>query len=454
MGIVAGFRRVATSIRSSATTDPIERIRRTGFFRADDIQLVHNTYFSGVGPAPGGPWDVFRDAHMELPSWFEPGLDPYSIEYARQQHRLWRLVAGVDRDYEVEVDEKEADWGEVDAVRHPGYYVRRDPGAVSAASDHVIATGMMLKHCGLKPGDWALEYGAGFAQTALALARLGVNVDTVDVSDRFCGWVREQAEFFRVPLTPFKGRFGDAPRTEQKYQVVWFYESFHHCLDFATVVRELPKLLAPGGRVILSGEPIVEREYAAVPYPWGLRLHSEVVAVVRRQRWFELGFSEDFLFELFAHAGFTMQRIECEPSMFGRMYVCHYRPAQVPLDRQWMPQGIAEGWRPTVGATDRQVTGEADWPIEQRDEAREIEVRLRTSRKAPQVVNARCGGYEIALDVPPGRPVDVRLAIPPGATTLQIKCRDAGVRSLLRRFGWGGGSDGVVVESIREVPGE
>jgi SAM-dependent methyltransferase len=187
---------------------------------------------------------------------------------------------------------------------------------------------MLLRHCGLKAGDWALEYGPGFGQTALALARLGVNVDTVDVSPTFCRFVREQAEHFGVPLHAFEGRFGDAPRPGRRYTLVWFYESFHHCLDFQRVVRILPSLLAPGGRVILGGEPIVERTNAAVPYPWGLRLHSEVVAVVRQQRWFELGFTEAFLFEVFGRAGFAVTRIDCEPTLFGRLYVCEPREAR------------------------------------------------------------------------------------------------------------------------------
>ena len=58
-----------------------------------------------------------------------------------------------------------------------------------------------------------------------------------------------------------------------------------------------------------------------MPYPWGVRLHSEVVAVMRQTRWFELGFSEDFLFELFKRAGYNGRRIVCEPSLFGRLYV-------------------------------------------------------------------------------------------------------------------------------------
>lgn len=87
------------------------------------------------------------------------------------------------------------------------------------------------------------------------------------------------------------------------------------------MVSQLDALLAEGGRIILGGEPIVEKEYDAVPYPWGVRLHSEVVAVTRQTRWFELGLSEDFLFELFKRAGYDGRRIGREPSLFGRLYV-------------------------------------------------------------------------------------------------------------------------------------
>jgi SAM-dependent methyltransferase len=343
-----------------------------------------------------------------------------SNEYAAQQHRLWRLVAGTDREYDVERDEKEADWGDIDAVRFPGYYAHRHPQAVSAASDHVIATGMLLKHCELKPGDWALEYGAGFAQTALALARLGVNVDTVDVSERFCGWVRDQAAFFGVPLTPFKGRFGDAPRPDRKYQVVWFYESFHHCLDFARVVRQLPALLAPGGRVILAGEPFVERENAAVPYPWGLRLHSEVVAVVRRQRWFELGFSEDFLFELFASAGFVMRRIDCEPSMFGRMYVCDYRPPDVRMARQWLPPILDERWgrRCDVG---RWTGAASSWPLATADREDVLVLDLENPRLVPVTIEAIAGGPVVRVRLGPGERAHVHVEAAAGSTCLTLR---------------------------------
>ncbi len=90
---------------------------------------------------------------------------------------------------------------------------------------------MIAQHCDLKAGDWALEYGAGFGQTALALARLGVNVDTVDISATFCGYVQARQSFFGA-AAPFEGRFGVNPRPGQRYDLIWFYESFHHCVDF------------------------------------------------------------------------------------------------------------------------------------------------------------------------------------------------------------------------------
>jgi 2-polyprenyl-3-methyl-5-hydroxy-6-metoxy-1,4-benzoquinol methylase len=297
---------------------PLTPLRQT--FVLEDVGRICEAYYQG-GNAVGGPWDAWRDAHMSLPSWFEAGLDPWGEAYSAQQDRLWQAMAGVDATYCPEVHEAEQAWDNVDPLRLPGYFARRDAGAILSASDHVIAGGMLLKHSGLRPGDRALEYGPGFGQTALTLARLGVQVDTVDISHVYCEFVRRQAEFFNVPLTAVQGRFGAHPRPGSRYRLIWFYESFHHCRDFISVVAGLRELLEPDGRILLGGEPIVPCEDSAVPYPWGLRLHSEVAAVVRRHRWFELGFTEPFLYELFLRHGFKGRHIDCEPTPFGRLYI-------------------------------------------------------------------------------------------------------------------------------------
>ena len=127
-----------------------ERIKASGRFDLDDIPLLvsvinlHDLAF-------GSPWDDFRHAHLSLPPWFRDDLDPLSSEYAEQQHRLWSLLAEVSSRYQPEVDELEAPLANVDAIRRPGYFVRRDPEAITEASEHLLATSMILRHSGRSP---------------------------------------------------------------------------------------------------------------------------------------------------------------------------------------------------------------------------------------------------------------------------------------------------------------
>lgn len=321
-----------------------KQIRSSGKFTLQDLDLVAST-FSQSDTIRGSPWDDFRDACLELPDWFDATLDPYSDAYRQQQHRIWSTITASSRGYNAERDELPDRVTDADAIRFPGFYSRRDPDAVQAAANHIIATGVILKHSELRPGDWALEYGAGFAQTAVQLARLGVNVDTVDISADFCRHVGSQAGFFGIPLTPFEGRFGFDPRSgKQPYDLVWFYESFHHCEDFTQVVGQLAGLLSSRGRILMAGEPIVRAKNADIPYPWGIRLSAENVAVVRNMRWFELGFTEDFLVGLFLNAGFEASRIDCPLTSYGEGYVFTRRGPCVPLSNPFMPTDMTAGW--------------------------------------------------------------------------------------------------------------
>ena len=328
---------------ADAFMTPAERIKTTSQFTVDDIELLVET-INEHDVIRGTPWDDFRIAHCVLPSWFRFGLDPFSDEYATQQHKLWSLLTGISRSYTPLIDEKEAPLANVDAVRRPGYFIRRDSDSVEHAAHHVIATGMIMKHCGLKPGDSALEYGAGFGQIALTLARLGVVVDTVDISSVFCGYVKEQAAFFQVPLTPFEGRFGWNPRGAYLYDLILFYEAFHHCSDFQMVVHAIKRNLAPTGRVLLAGEPIPRAENMYVPYPWGLRLDAESIVQMRRFGWFELGFAEDFLIRLFINAGFSAQRIDCPSSVYGEGYTFKHRAETIDLSAEWLSQEVDSSW--------------------------------------------------------------------------------------------------------------
>ena len=398
-----------------------ERIRATGRFNVDDIQLLGDTHLR-YNFAPGSPWDDFKNSYLDLPPWFRFDLDPMSQAYELQQRKLWGVIAGVDHDYDPEVDEKEPPLIHADAVRFPGYFVRRDARAVEHAAEHVLATGMLLKHAGVQPGQWAIEYGAGFAQTALHFARLGVNVDTVDISEQFCKHVKTQADFYKVPLTAFRGQFGWNPRGLKKYDLIWFYESFHHCVNFKRVVHALKRYLAASGRILLAGEPIPRREDPAVPYPWGLRLHSEVVAVVRARHWFELGFTEDFIVSLFTNAGFVAQRIECPVSKWGEGYIFQHRGPRLELAAHWLPIAESEGW---YGAEPhgRWTRERACLSLDASDSFAALEVEATNHHPLEQSVELLYGETAVKEVFRPGERKTLRVPAVSKAPRLTINCR-------------------------------
>jgi 2-polyprenyl-3-methyl-5-hydroxy-6-metoxy-1,4-benzoquinol methylase len=425
----------------------VERIRATGSFDIDDIPLIASV-ISEHDIACGSPWDDFRHAHLRLPAWFRHDLNPLSEEYAEQQHKLWSTVAGVSSRYRPEVDELEAPLADVDAVRRPGYFVRRDPEAVAHASQHLLAAGMILANCGLKPGDTALEYGAGFAHASLELARLGVIVDTVDVSKTFCQYVKQQADFFQVSLTPFEGRFGWNPREAHKYKLILFYESFHHCVAFKNVVHELKQHLAAGGSVLLAGEPIPRLPNAAVPYPWGLRLNSEPVAQVRRFHWFELGFTEDFTVQLFTNAGFTAKRIECPMCVRGEGYTFKHRGAIIEMAKHWLPHEADGSWH--AAEADGRWTRETSWlALDSTESFNHLVIEASNHHPLPQSVEILYGVSGHTVRFAPGERRTIGIGAVTKAARLSFRSR-----ALVPAADYGGSSTdrralGIFIHTVR-----
>ena len=261
--------------------------------------------------------DVWRGLHdperavewkrsvLGLPEDFDLTLDPDSDAWRAQQMTLWSQITAR-ADYDPMRDEDTPEIARMDAVLRPSFYHTRQTAIVG---DHLIAMGQLLKRADLKAGARVLEYGAGFGQIALAFARTGVKAETVDVNPAFCAVVSQLAERYQVDLTSHVGTFGDNPAGEPAaYDVIYFYESFHHCLDFKAVLPKLKAMLKSGGRILMAGEPVFAAPHPTLPYAWGVRLDGECVAVMRQRGWMELGFQEDYLLRVFAEAGFSAQK--------------------------------------------------------------------------------------------------------------------------------------------------
>ena len=239
---------------------------------------------------------------LELPDWYDHSIDPASRAYRDQILRLWSAITGRSN-YDPKTHEDTPEIAALDAFHRPAFFASKDS---SFAGGQMMAMGHILLRSGVGEGSRVLEYGAGFGQTAAAFARLGATVDTVDINPAFCGVVRTVAAKYEVDLRPHIGIFGHNPAGEDgAYDLIYFYEAFHHSLDFRALVPALKRMLKPGGKVILAGEPIFDGPCDEMPYPWGFRLDWENVAVMRIRGWMELGFQKGYLLDQFAAAGFN-----------------------------------------------------------------------------------------------------------------------------------------------------
>lgn len=279
---------------------------------------------------------------LKLPDWFDFELHPGGVEFREQQLRLWEEITGRDN-YDPSRHEDTPEIGDCDAWRRPAFYAWGNP---RIAGEQVTAMGLILLHSDIRPGSRVIEYGAGFGQNSVALARLGAKVDTVDISPGFCSAVRTQAERFEIDLQSFLGPFGFNPAGEEGvYDLILFYESFHHCFEFSTVIPQLEKMLAPGGKIILAGEPVFRDDVPPMPTEWGIRLEWQNVAVMRIRGWMELGFREHYLTRQFMNSGF-MWRHHAVPGV-GPANLYEFKRWTDPIPMQQWPLSPAEAqcWR-------------------------------------------------------------------------------------------------------------
>lgn len=241
---------------------------------------------------------------LRIPGWFDCRLNPDSPAYADQMMRLWKAITGREN-YDPSVDEDTPEVVNHDFIYRPAFYNTGDAGLAGA---HLMAIGHILVRSNLPGNGRVLEYGAGFGQTSFAFARTGAKVDVVDINKAFVDGVNEASAFFRTDLTSHLGLFGANPAGEPNaYDLILFYESFHHCWNAAELIERMKGLLKPGGCVILAGEPVSRVNMPDIPFPWGFRLDWENIAIMRLRGWMELGFQEAYLFHLFERAGFRAE---------------------------------------------------------------------------------------------------------------------------------------------------
>ena len=104
---------------------------------------------------------------------------------------------------------------------------------------------------------------------------------------------------------------------ERTFDMVIFYESFHHCSHPFQMLENVRSMLKPGGFAIFAAEPI-----HLFSQPWGLRLDGLSLWSIRKHGWLELGFNRSFWQRCLEKHGFSWQRTKLRGHSIADLYIC------------------------------------------------------------------------------------------------------------------------------------
>ena len=241
---------------------------------------------------------AFGTFTMQFPS--DLPADPDSPEYRARQFALYEWLHG--RPYAVtnEVSQFDLD----SAANQPFPFHTRSAQTVG---DQLIAIGYLIRTMNLPAGSRILEFGPGWGNTTMALARMGHHVTAIDIEPNFVKLVAERARRKNLTVDSRQGDFASIKQLDGPFDAVLFFECFHHCSDHQALIAGLDRVVAPGGQVFFAGEPITDH----FPVPWGLRPDGESLWAIRRHGWLELGFQERYFRGLLTRFGWSVDKSVC-----------------------------------------------------------------------------------------------------------------------------------------------
>jgi ubiquinone/menaquinone biosynthesis C-methylase UbiE len=101
----------------------------------------------------------------------------------------------------------------------------------------------------VEPGQRVLDLGCGEGDFAAALAEAGLEVTAADVAERALARARARHGGLHCELVPPHGPF---PWPDGAFDVVWASEVIEHVADTARWLSEVRRVLASGGRLLLT----------------------------------------------------------------------------------------------------------------------------------------------------------------------------------------------------------
>lgn len=236
--------------------------------------------------------------------------DPDSPEYRAVQMQLYAWLHGKPYQNTNEVTHFDV----ATNTRQPFPFSTQSTQTVG---NQLIAIGFLIKTLNLKANAKVLEFGPGWGNTTVWLARMGYAVTAIDIEPRFVELIQARAKAKQLTIDVRQGDFTAIKQLNQRYDAVVFFECFHHCADHQTLIASLDKVVAPHGKVVFAAEPITD----AFADPWGLRLDGESLWAIRKHGWLELGFRETYFRQLLAKHGWRVTKTICPETPWGEIFV-------------------------------------------------------------------------------------------------------------------------------------
>ena len=280
---------------------PIEAAK-TNFIEIsiDEVEALVSSAFS---PHRSYSENIARLQRYRVAAPSDVPADPASREYREYQLRLYERLSG--QSYDPPKTERANGLTLADALKNPFPYATQDAAVVGT---YLAAVGHVVGVIGRRPASRILEFGSGWGHTTLALARSGYRVTAIDIEPMFIDLIDTLAAREGCVIETHCAPFEDFPNSGGGFDVILFFECFHHCFDHAALLPKLRSSLNPGGRILLCSEPIGAE---TVPYPWGIRLDGHSLWAIRTHGWMELGFKEDYIVQLFVNGGFRLTKHQC-----------------------------------------------------------------------------------------------------------------------------------------------
>jgi 2-polyprenyl-3-methyl-5-hydroxy-6-metoxy-1,4-benzoquinol methylase len=191
-----------------------------------------------------------------------------------------------------------------------------------------------------------IEFGAGWGNLAIPLAKTGKDVTVVDIDAAFLDRIERIAKKDNFHIKVVNGDFVEVAKgLPGKYDAVIFQSSFHHCLDFEQLLQAIRSgVLAEHGKIYFFAEPIF-RDFT---FPWGLRHDGESIWAITCNHWLELGFDFDFFFELLLRNGLLLSYIEPFPPFIGEGWVADQGTDGIAFEDWRLPEHYSSTFHPAA----------------------------------------------------------------------------------------------------------